>query len=131
MTTYELEEEVYSALIGNEELITALPLGEKAIYHHAAPTVEPKRYPIIVYSPIADEPVLAGDNHEFAHRVIFRIHVIAALKRFDADKRNFNAACNLIPPIMEERGFVRRMATPSTADGKLIHAFEFARVVTS
>lgn len=131
MTTLELEERVHAALVGSEELKAALPLGDKAIYHYAAPAIEPARYPIVVYFPVADEPANSGDNREFAHRVTIRICVIAALKRFDADKRNFNAACELIPPIMADLGFARLKATSTTEGGKLIHAFEYARVVTS
>lgn len=131
MTTLELEEKICTALIGNETLIAALPLGEKAIFHYAAPTVEPSRYPIVVYFPVADEPANSGDNREFAHRVTIRICVIVALKRFDADKRNFNAACELIPHIMTDLGFARLKSTSTTEGGKLIHALEYARVITS
>ena len=119
MKTFELEEAVHAALVGE--------FGEGAIYHYAAPTVEPSRYPIIVYSPVEDTPALAGDDNEFAHRVTIRIFVIAALKRFDADKRNFIAACDALPDIMETLGFVRLKTMPSREDGKLIYTFDFVK----
>lgn len=131
MKTYELENEVYAALIGNAELMAVLPSGANSIYHYVAPTVDPSRYPIIVYSPISDVLALAGDNREVAHRVTIRIHVIAAFKRFDADKRKFNAACDLVPAIMEELGFIRRQTTPFSEDGKLMYIFDFIQGVES
>lgn len=119
MTTFEIEAEVHAALVGN--------FGDMAIYHYAAPTVEPSRYPIIVYSPVEDIPALAGDDSEFARRVTIRIFVIAALKRFDADKQRFIAACNALPDIMETLGFVRLKTTPSREDGKITYTFEFVK----
>ena len=127
MKTYELEEKIRAALIGNEDLIAVLPLGEKAIYHYVAPTVEPKRYPIIVYAPIVDVPALIGDDCEIVHRVTIEIYVIAMLKRFEADKQRFIAACDLLPNIMETLGFVRLKTTPTREDGKLTYVFEFVK----
>ena len=121
METHELENEVYAALTGNAELLDVLPLREKAIYHYAAPSADPKRYPIIVYSTISDVPALAGDNREVAHRVTIRIHVIAALRRTETDKQNFIAVGRLVKTIMEDIGFVRRQTTPFIDDGKLIN----------
>lgn len=131
METHELENEVYAALTGNAELLDVLPLREKAIYHYVAPSADPKRYPIIVYSPISDVPALAGDNREVAHRVTIRIHVIAALRRTETDKQNFIAACRLVKNIMEDLGFVRRQTTPFVDDGKLMNIYDFVKGVTS
>ena len=129
METHELENEVYAALTGNVELLDVLPLREKAIYHYAAPSADPKRYPIIVYSTISDVPALAGDNREVAHRVTIRIHVIAALRRTETDKQNFIAACRLVKNIMEDLGFVRRQTTPFVDDGKLMNIYDFVKGV--
>ena len=129
METHELENEVYAALTGNVELLDVLPLREKAIFHYAAPSADPKRYPIIVYSTISDVPALAGDNREVAHRVTIRIHVIAALRRTETDKQNFIAACRLVKNIMEDLGFVRRQTTPFVDDGKLMNIYDFVKGV--
>lgn len=127
METYELEKEVRAALIGNAELMNVLPLGENAVYHHVAPSADPSRYPIIVYSPISDVPALAGDNRELAHRVTIRIHVIAAQKRFKADEQNFLTACRLVRNIMEDTGFFRQQTTPFNDDGKIMNIFDFVK----
>ena len=127
METYELEKEIHAALISNAELMSVLPLSDKAIFHHVAPTVESKRYPIIVYSPISDVPALTGDNREIAHRVTIRIHVVASQKRFDADERNFMAACRLIKDIMTTLGYFRRQTTPFVDDGKIMSILDFVK----
>ena len=129
METYELESEVHAALIGNAELMNVLPNGENAIYHYVAPTVDPSRYPIIVYSPISDVPALSGDNREVAHRVTIRIHVIASQKRFAADERNFIAVCRLVKEIMTGLKFFRRQTIPFVDDGKVMRIFDFVKEV--
>ena len=129
METYELEQELYAALIGNAELMDALPLREKAIFHYVAPSTDPARYPIIVYAPISDVPALNGDNREIAHRVTIRIHVIAALRRFDADKNNFITACRLVREILTGLNFVRLQTNSFSEDGKLMMIFDFAKGV--
>ena len=131
METYELEEEIYSALIGNAELMAVLPSGANSIYHYVAPAVDPKRYPIIVYAPISDVPSLNGDNREVAHRVTIRIHVIAAQRRFDADKNNFITACRLVKEILTGLNFVRLQTTPYVEDGKFMQIFDFVKGVIS
>ena len=92
METFELEEEVRTALIENADLMAVLPNGINGIYHYVAPAADPTRYPIIVYSPISDVPAMHGDNREVAHRVTIRIHVIAAQRRFNLDEKNFVTA---------------------------------------
>lgn len=129
METVELEEEVRSALIGNADLMAVLPNGANGIYHYVAPSADPKRYPIIVYSPISDVPALAGDNCEIAHRVTIRIHVIAAQKRNEEDEQNFIAACRLVKNIMESLGFFRRQTIPYIEDGKIMRLLDFVRGV--
>ena len=131
METYELESAVRNALVSNTELMNALPLGSKAVYHHIAPTVEPKRYPIVGYSPISDVPIMTGDNTEQAHRVTIRIHVIATQKRFEADENNFITACRLIREIMLGLGFVRRQTVPYSEDGKIMRILDFIKGVKS
>lgn len=129
MKTYELENEVYDALKTNEELMTALPLKDKAVFHYAAPSSEPAQYPIVVCSPISDVPALAGDDCEVAHRVTIRIHVIALQRRFDAEEQNFLSACRLVQEIMTSLGFVRRQTTSLTSEGKIMLIFDFVRGV--
>lgn len=129
METYELEAAVRAALIGNAELMAVLPNGASAIYHHVAPTTDPKRYPIIVYSPISDVPALSGDNREIAHRVTIRIHVITSQRRFDADENNFITACRLVREILTGLNFVRRQTTPFVDDGKVMRIFDFVKGV--
>lgn len=129
METYELEEEVRAALIGNAELMAVLPNGVNGIYHYVAPSADPTRYPIIVYSPISDVPSLAGDNREEAHRVTIRIHVIALQKRYASDETRFLTACRLINEVMESLEFVRRQTTPYIEEGKIMMIFDYARGV--
>lgn len=131
METYELENEIRAALISNAELINALPNGANSIYHYVSPSVDPSRYPIIVYSPISDVPALAGDNREFAHRVMIRIHVIASLKRFAADENKFLTVCRLVNQIMPSLNFSRQRTTPYCEDGKIMMIFDFVKGVES
>lgn len=131
METYELENEIRAAFISSEELISVLGNGTNSIYHYVSPSVDPARYPIIVYSPISDVPALAGDNQEFAHRITIRIHVIASQKRFAADENNFLAACRQVKEIMTSLNFVRRQTTPYCEDGKIMKIFDFVKGVGS
>lgn len=131
MEIYELENEVEAALIGNAELMTALPNGANAIYHYVAPTPDPSNYPIIVYSPISDVPILSGDNREVAHRITIRIHVIKSQRRFEAEENNFVKACRLVKQIMVALGFFRRQTTPIVIDGKIMNVFDFVKGVKS
>lgn len=131
METFELESAVRDALIGNAALMAVLPGGAGAIYHYVAPSADPSRYPIIVYSPISDVPALNGDNRERAHRVTIRIHVIASQKRFTLDEQNFVTACKIIKGIMLDLGFSRRQTIPFVDDGKIMRIFDFVRGVES
>lgn len=131
METFELESEVRNALIGNSALMAVLPNGANAIYHLVAPSADPSRYPIIVYSPISDVPALNGDNRERAHRVTIRIHVIASQKRFTLDEQNFVTACKIVKGIMLDLGFSRRQTIPFVDDGKIMRIFDFVRGVES
>ena len=130
METFELENEVHAALIGNAELMNVLPNGANAIYHYVAPTVDPSRYPIIVYSPISDVPALSGDNREIAHRVTIRIHVITAQDCTKAELETFREACRRVKKIMTDLEFVRRQTTPIVDDGKTtMLIFDFVKGV--
>ena len=131
METYELEEKIFATLIGNAELMNVLPLGEKSIFHRIAPAGEPARYPILVYAPISDVPILSGDDEEFAHRVTIRIHVIVSQKRFALDEHNFKTACKLVRKIMAGLGFYRRQTTPFVAEGEVMGVMDFCKLVTS
>lgn len=131
METYELESEVRAALIGNADLMAVLPNGANGIYHYIAPAADPTRYPIIVYSPISDVPIQAGDNREQAHRVTIRIHVIASQKRYAADETKFITACRLVKEIMTGLHFFRRQTVPFVNDGKIMRIFDFVKGVKS
>lgn len=131
METYELENEVRAALIGNADLMAVLPNGVNGIYHYVAPATDPTHYPIIVYSPISDVPIQAGDNRERAHRVTIRIHVIASQKRYAADETKFITACRLIKEIMGSLHFIRRQTVPFVEDGKIMRIFDFEKGVKS
>ena len=131
METYEVESEVRAALVGNADLMAVLPSGANAIYHYVAPAVDPKSYPIIVYSPISDVPALSGDNLEKAHRVTVRIHVITSQKRFALEEQNFQSACRLVKEIMFSLGFTRRQTIPFVDDGKVMRILDFIKGVKS
>lgn len=129
MDTYELEEEFHSALVGNGELISLLPLGAKAIFHYVAPKTEPKSYPIIVYSPIEDVPALVGDDREIAHRVTLKIEVVAKERTTKAEIEKFQATCKILAEIMRDLGYARQKTTPSITDGKRITSFVFVKSI--
>lgn len=131
METFELEEEVRTALIENADLMAVLPNGVNGIYHLVAPTVDPKRYPIIVYAPISDVPILAGDNREVAHRVTIRIHVITSQKRYKAEEEKFVSSCRQVREIMADLGFIRRQTTHYCEEGKEMRIFDFVKGVGS
>lgn len=120
METAQLEAEIYAALLGDETLMGFLPDGGKSIFHLQAPAVYPD-YPILVYTPISDVPVLHGDNRENLHRVIIRIHIIAE------DYTEIYAA---VKRIMAALGFTRVQATPFIdADGRRILIADFKIVI--
>ena len=122
METARLESEIYSAMTTDTKLMDFLPEGEKSIFHLQAPSVYPD-YPILVYTPISDVPVLHGDNVENLHRVTIRIHIITG----DMDYSEIYAA---VKRIMAELGFTRVQATPFIdADGNRMMIADF-RIVT-
>ena len=127
METFELEEEIRSALINNAALMAVLPNGAKAVYHYAAPTTDPKNYPIIVYSPISDVPALSGDDSEIVHRVTIKIHVITKERTTKSVKENLKTVYQLVKETMTSLNFVRRQTISNVEDGKLITVFEFAK----
>lgn len=128
METYELENEIYAALIGNTKLMEILPNGAESIYHYASPSVLPNRYPIIVYSPISDVPALRGDNRELAHRVTIRIHVIAGSKILD---ESCFAASQYIRQIMYLLGYFRQQTTQFIDEGHAMIMHYFVRSVVT
>ena len=120
METSQLEAEIYAALLGDETLMGFLPDGGKSIFHLQAPAVYPD-YPILVYTPISDVPVLHGDNGENLHRVTIRLHIIAE------DYTEIYAA---VKRIMAALGFTRVQATPFIdADGRRILIADFKIVI--
>ena len=114
MTTAQLEETVYSALISDNTLIGLLQKGGKSIFHLQAPSVYPD-YPIIVYTPISDVPALHGDNAENLHRVTMRIRIVGGTPAIYESVRR----------IMTELGFTRTQTTQFLEDGRKIQAVDF------
>lgn len=129
METYELEEQVFSALVADERLIELLPSGAKSIFHNVAPST--LKYPAIVYSPISDVPALSGDNREIAHSVTIRAHVITKQDCTRAELDAFREACGRVKKIMTNLGFSRVRTTPYVADGQSMLIFDFVKGVTS
>ncbi len=118
MTTPQLEETIYSALIADTILTDLLPKNNKSVFHLQAPSVYPE-YPIIVYSPISDVPVLHGDNAEKLHRVTMRIHIVGGTP----------AIYESIRRIMCDLGFTRTQTTQFLEDGRKIQAVDF-KIIT-
>ena len=80
-------------------------------------------YPILVYTPISDVPVLHGDNAENLHRVTIRIHIITG----EVDYSEIYAA---VKRLMTALGFTRVQATPFIdADGKRMLVVDFKIVI--
>lgn len=104
MTTSEIEENVYTALINNQTIMDLLANADKSIFHTKAPEVYPA-LPVLVYSAISDVPNLHGDNKEFMHRVTVRIHIITG--NFD-----YFPIFEEIQNLMESLGFTRLQTTP-------------------
>lgn len=129
METYELEEEMFSALVDDERLIELLPSGAKSIFHYVAPAT--LKYPAVVYSPISDVPILNGDNRELAHRVTIRVHVITKQDCTKAELEKFCEACGRVKRIMLGLGFSRVQTTPFVEDGKAMIIFDFVKGVES
>ena len=131
MQTYELENEVFNGLISNAELLALLPKGAKSIFHHQAPSVEPANYPIIVYSPISDVPILSADNLEIMHKVTIRTHIIIPLNKTALEKEKFIQTCRIVTEIMTSLKFRRVQSTPFINDGKEMLIIDFVRGVES
>ena len=121
METARLESEIYSAMTADSELMGFLPKGEKSIFHLQAPSEYPD-YPILVYTPISDVPVLHGDNAENLHRVTIRIHIITG----EVDYSEIYAA---VKRLMTALGFTRVQATPFIDDGKRMLVVDFKIVI--
>ena len=119
METTRLEEIVYAAITGDREIMELLPKGESSIFHLQAPTVYPD-YPILVYTPISDVPILHGDNAEKLHRVTIRIHIIAD---------DYWALYSAVKRVMAELDFTRVQATPYIENGKRMLIADFRIVI--
>lgn len=104
METVQLEENIYSALTADENLMELLPNRESSIFHLKAPSVYPE-FPIIVYSTISDVPVLHGDNLETLNRITIRIHIITG-------ENDYSEIYSAVKRIMSELGFTRLQSTP-------------------
>lgn len=104
METVQLEENIYSALTADENLMELLPNRESSMFHLKAPSVYPD-LPIIVYSPISDVPVLHGDNWETLHRVTVRLHIITG-------ENDYSELYAEVKKVMAELGFTRLQSTP-------------------
>lgn len=104
MDTSQLEENIFSALISDSQLMELLPNSDCSIFHLKAPSVYPD-YPIIVFSPISDVPILHGDNSENLRRITFRFHIIS-------DNSSYPPIYNAVKRIMSDLGFSRVQSTP-------------------
>ena len=129
METPELERKIFDALIFNAELMELLPNGAESIYHQVAPSVQPNKYPLIVYAVISDVPSLSGDDKEIAHRVTIRLHVITAERNTIIERNKFAKVCGLIKQIMTGLNFRRLQTTPYIEDGKAMLIFDFVKGV--
>lgn len=119
METTHLEAEVFSALKNDTEISDILPKNKISIFHLQAPAVYPD-YPILVYTPISDVPVLHGDNLEELHSVIIRIHIIAD---------DYAALYGAVKRVMASLGFTRVQTTPYIEDGKKILVADFKKII--
>lgn len=131
METYELEEQIYQELASDTVLISVLPNGAKSIYHLQAPSVDPARYPILVYAPISDVPALSADNVEIAHRVTIRIHIITLTSGSTADYENFIECCKRVKEIMTCLKFFRVQSNYFVNDGKKMMILDFIKGLES
>ena len=127
METYELEEKVYQGLANDTVLTSILPNGAKSIYHLQSPTVDPARYPILVYAPISDVPELSADDVEVAHRVTIRIHVITLSVSSVSDYENFIECCKCVKRIMTDLKFSRVQSNYYLSEGKKMMILDFIR----
>lgn len=114
MDTARLEKTVYSALSQDAELTDLLSKNTNSIFHLQAPSQYPD-YPIIVYSPISDDPILHGDNTEILHKVTIRIHIV----------KSDNELYKNITRIMQSLGFTRTQTIQFLEDGRKIQAVDF------
>lgn len=121
METAQLEEKIYAALIGDTELMGLLPKGNRSIFHLQAPAEYPD-YPILVYTPISDVPVLSADDAENLHRVTVRVHIITG----DADYSKIYAA---VKRLMAGLEFTRVQARPLIDGGKRMLVVDFKIVI--
>ena len=121
METVELEENVYTALKNNENLMGLLANADKSIFHLQSPEVFPE-LPILVYSPISDVPILHGDNSEYLHRVTIRIHIITG-------KGDYSALYTEIKNIMQALEFMRVQTMPLIDDGVKMLVIDFKIVI--
>lgn len=129
METYELEEQIYQKLASDTALTELLSNGAKAIYHLQAPAVDSTRYPILVYSPISDVPILTADNIEIAHKVTIRIHIITLASGNNEDYEKFIKVCKLVRKIMTDLNFSRLQTTNFVNEGKKMLILDFVRGV--
>ena len=121
METSRLEEMVYSALKNDTEIMGLLPKGESSIFHLQAPEVYPD-YPVLVYSPIDDTPILHGDNIEQLHRITIRIHIIAD---------DYSALYLAVKRVMTGLNFVRLQSTSFIEDGQKMLITDFKIITRS
>lgn len=113
MTTAQLEETVYAALVNDNTIMGLLHNRESSIFHIRAPAVYPD-YSILVYSVISDVPALHADNAENAHRITIRIHIITG-------KNDYAPIYAAVKRVMSDLDFIRVQSTPFLdEDGKFM-----------
>lgn len=113
MGLIELEEQVYGALAGDSALVAMLAKGVKSIHYLQAPGDKRDRYPCLVYAPVADVPLIVGDDREIAHRVTFRFHIITLDGQYGGIYRQ-------VHQLMEGLGLSRAMTSVYMEDGEKI-----------
>lgn len=121
METSEVEEKIYSALKNNNTIMGLLPNGESSIFHLQAPETSPA-YPILVYRPISDDPILHCDNQEYLHRVTIRIQIITI-------DGNYTPLYLAIKKLMAALDFTRLHSVPIVQNGKKLLTIDFKKIV--
>ena len=122
MEQMELEEQVYTALTGDSDILLNLADGADSIFHSVAPADDSLRYPCLVYSVTLDNPEIHGDNAELYHYVDIRIHIVTT----DGEYESLNSD---VKRVMLGLGFLRRSTTPYKEDNLKVLICDFRKMI--